>query len=175
MKLLWWLCAGWIRREQSRQGWTKNSTCETKNWESLRILAEKAMAPHSSSLAWKTPWMEEPGGLQSEGSLRVRHDWVTSLSPSTFFHYYLSGTAQHTKSSSCFEKRTHFKSPKQTMVSPMPPPFTLTFTADRKRWAHYSLQKWLLLSDQPVLGPGIMPLSDLTCLKVYNIAQHFED
>ena len=38
------------------------------------------MAPHSSSLAWKIPWMEEPGGLQSMGWLRVRHNWVTSLS-----------------------------------------------------------------------------------------------
>ena len=36
--------------------------------------AEKAMAPHSSTLAWKIPWMEEPGGLQSMESLRVRHD-----------------------------------------------------------------------------------------------------
>ena len=35
---------------------------------------EKAMAPHSSTLAWKIPWMEEPGGLQSMGWLRVRHD-----------------------------------------------------------------------------------------------------
>ena len=35
---------------------------------------EKAMAPHSTTLAWKIPWMEEPGGLQSMGSLRVRHD-----------------------------------------------------------------------------------------------------
>ena len=38
------------------------------------------MAPHSSTLAWKIPWMEEPGRLQSMGSLRVRHDWATSLS-----------------------------------------------------------------------------------------------
>ena len=36
--------------------------------------SEKAMAPHSSTLAWKIPWMEEPGKLQSMGSLRVRHD-----------------------------------------------------------------------------------------------------
>ena len=35
---------------------------------------EKAMAPHSSTLAWKIPWMEEPGRLQSMGWLRVRHD-----------------------------------------------------------------------------------------------------
>ena len=42
--------------------------------------SEKAMAPHSSTLAWKIPWMEEPGRLQSMGSLRVGHDWVSSLS-----------------------------------------------------------------------------------------------
>ena len=35
---------------------------------------EKAMAPHSSTLAWKIPWKEEPGRLQSMGSQRVRHD-----------------------------------------------------------------------------------------------------
>ena len=38
------------------------------------------MAPHSSTLAWKILWAEEPGGLQSMGSLRVRHNWATSLS-----------------------------------------------------------------------------------------------
>ena len=37
-------------------------------------LVEKAMAPHSSTLAWKIPWTEEPGGLRSLGSLRVGHD-----------------------------------------------------------------------------------------------------
>ena len=40
----------------------------------MHIIAEKAMAPHSSTLAWKIPWMEEPGRLQSMGSQRVRHD-----------------------------------------------------------------------------------------------------
>ena len=35
---------------------------------------EKAMAAHSSTLAWKMPWLEEPGGLQTMGSLRVGHD-----------------------------------------------------------------------------------------------------
>ena len=45
---------------------------------------EKAMAPHSSTLAWKIPWTEEPGRLQSMGSLR---DWVTSLSLFTFMHW----------------------------------------------------------------------------------------
>ena len=37
-------------------------------------LLEKAMAPHCGTLAWKIPWMEEPGGLQSMGSQRVGHD-----------------------------------------------------------------------------------------------------
>ena len=45
------------------------------------------MAPHSSTLAWKIPWTEEPGRLQSMGSLRVRHDWATSLSLFTFMHW----------------------------------------------------------------------------------------
>ena len=38
------------------------------------VVSEKAMAPYSSTLAWKIPWMEEPGRLQSMGLLRVRHD-----------------------------------------------------------------------------------------------------
>ena len=41
---------------------------------SLITTLEKAMAPHSSTLAWRTPWTEEPGGLQSMGSRIVRHD-----------------------------------------------------------------------------------------------------
>ena len=45
-----------------------------------------AMATHSSTLAWKMPWMEEAGRLQSMVSLRVGHDWVTSLSLFTFMH-----------------------------------------------------------------------------------------
>ena len=48
---------------------------------------EKAMAPHSSTLAWKIPWTEEPGRLQSMGSRRVRHDWATSFLLFTFMHW----------------------------------------------------------------------------------------
>ena len=51
------------------------------------LLAEMAMAPRSNTFAWKIPWMEEPGGLQSMGSLRVRHGWATSLSLFTFMHW----------------------------------------------------------------------------------------
>ena len=45
------------------------------------------MAPHSRTLAWKIPWTEEPGGLQSMGSQRVGHDWATSLSLFPFMHW----------------------------------------------------------------------------------------
>ena len=45
------------------------------------------MAPHSSTVAWKIPWTEEPGGLQSMGSLRVGHEWATSLSLFTLMHW----------------------------------------------------------------------------------------
>ena len=48
---------------------------------------EKAMAPHSSTLVWKIPWAEEPGGLQSMGLWRVGHDWATSFSLVTFMHW----------------------------------------------------------------------------------------
>ena len=51
------------------------------------LVMEKAMAPHSNTLAWKIPWLEEPGGLQTMGSLRVRHDWATSR---LHFHFSLS-------------------------------------------------------------------------------------
>ena len=45
-----------------------------KHTSVLHTIPEKAMAPHSSTLAWRIPWTEEPGGLQSMGSLGVGHD-----------------------------------------------------------------------------------------------------
>ena len=57
------------------------------NWHLVGSWVEKAMAPHCSTLAWKIPWTEEPGRLQSMGSRRVRHDWATSLSLFTFLHW----------------------------------------------------------------------------------------
>ena len=59
-----------------------NSTFFKSNYYYMH--AEKAMAPHSSPLAWKIPWMEEPGRLQSMGSLRVGYDSATSFSLFTF-------------------------------------------------------------------------------------------
>ena len=45
-----------------------------RKWQPTPVFLEKAMAPYSSTLAWKIPWMEEPGRLQSMELLRVRHD-----------------------------------------------------------------------------------------------------
>ena len=53
-------------------------------WELLACKWEKAMAPHSSTLAWKIPWMEEPGRLQSMGLRRVRHDFTFTFT----FHFH---------------------------------------------------------------------------------------
>ena len=53
----------------------------------LLCYSEKAMAPHSSTLAWKIPWKEEPGRLKSMESWRVGHDWATSLSLFPFMHW----------------------------------------------------------------------------------------
>ena len=53
---------------------------ETRVWsQGWEDLLEKEMGTHSSILAWKTPWVEEPGKLQFMGSQRVGHDWATSL------------------------------------------------------------------------------------------------
>ena len=57
----------------------------------LYDILERAMATQSSTLAWKIPWIEEPGRLQSMGSLRVGHDWATSLSLFTFTHWRRNG------------------------------------------------------------------------------------
>ena len=57
-------------------------------WSILRFSFTKyTCLCHSSTLAWKIPWTEEPGGLQTMGLLRVGHDWATSLSLFTFMHW----------------------------------------------------------------------------------------
>ena len=73
--------------ERVPMSWGRSRPGDWRTHPSLMLKtsgAEKAMAPHSSTLAWKIPWTEKPGGLQSMGSLRVRHDWTTSLSIFTF-------------------------------------------------------------------------------------------
>ena len=58
---------------------TQEMEVRSLGWEDL---LEEGMVTHSSIVAWRIPWTEEePGGLQSTGLQRVRHDWATSLSP----------------------------------------------------------------------------------------------
>ena len=52
----------------------QETSVQYQGWEDP---LEKGMATHSSILAWRNPWTEKPGGLQSMGSQRVRHDWLT--------------------------------------------------------------------------------------------------
>ena len=71
--------------------WNVHLSCQIKyqrkQFNSNYSLLEKAMATHFSTLAWKIPWAEEPGRLQSMGSWRVGHVWATSLSLFTFMHW----------------------------------------------------------------------------------------
>ena len=57
-----------------REPWWATVCGLAKELDMTELTKEKAMASHSSTLAWKIPWMEEPGGLQSMGSLRVGYD-----------------------------------------------------------------------------------------------------
>ena len=75
----WWAAVHWVAKSRT---WLSDFTF-TFHFHSL----EREMATHSSALAWKIPWIEEPGRLQSMGSQRVRHDWATSLSLFTFMHW----------------------------------------------------------------------------------------
>ena len=68
-------------------GWFFTTGTTWKVYTYVCMYMEKAMTTHSSTLAWKIPWTEEPGRLQSMGSQRVRHDWATSLSLITFMHW----------------------------------------------------------------------------------------
>ena len=67
---------------------SRKSTLPVDVYWMSSVCLEKAQAPHSSALAWKIPWMEEPGRLQSIGSLRVGHDERLP------FHFLLSCTGE---------------------------------------------------------------------------------
>ena len=108
----------------------------------LVFLSEKEMATHSNTLAWKIPWTEEPGRLQSMGSLRVEHNWVTSLSLFTFMHWrrkwqptpvLLPGKSHGWRS---LEAAVHWVAEGQTRLSDFP--FTFHFHVLEKEMATYS-------------------------------------
>ena len=77
----------WFDLQSKGLSRVSNTTIQKCWFFSTQPSLEKAVAPHSSTLAWKIPWTEEPGRLQSMGSLRVGYDWATSLSLFTFMHW----------------------------------------------------------------------------------------
>ena len=74
-----WKSILWPALKERSQTWKRNIVgflvYKVPSKQNEPFMTEKAWAPHSSTLAWKIPWTEEPGRLQSMGSHRVRHDW----------------------------------------------------------------------------------------------------
>ena len=90
VKVLHSICQQIWKTQQWPQDWKrtvfipipkKGNAKECSNYRTIALIS------HASTLAWKIPWMEEPGRLQSMGSLRAGHDWSTSLSLFTFMHW----------------------------------------------------------------------------------------
>ena len=73
--------ASLVAQKVKRLSAVQETRVRSPGWEDP---LEKEMAAHSSNLAWKIPWIAEPGRLPSMGSQRVRHDWATSLSLSLY-------------------------------------------------------------------------------------------
>ena len=73
--------------QSQRKTMPKNALTITQLHSSHTLVTENTMAPHSSTLAWKIPWAEKPGRLQSMGSLRVGHNWAILLSLFTLIHW----------------------------------------------------------------------------------------
>ena len=76
-----------LKYDTNKPVWNRNRLTDIEEDVVFKEGRGRAMAPHSSTLAWKIPWLEKPGGMQSMGSLRVGHDWATSLSLFTFMHW----------------------------------------------------------------------------------------
>ena len=100
---------------------------------------EKEMATHSSILAWRIPWTEEPGRLQSTGLQRVGHDWATSL-------HFVAGSLEKQESS--------IKTPISALLT-MPKPLTVwTTTNCGKFWKIWAYQTTWPASEKPVYRSG---------------------
>ena len=77
---------------------TRETWVRSLGWEDP---LEKEMATQPSTLAWKIPWMDEPGRLQSMGSQRVGHDWVTSLGSRNYSKYLKHFNSFYSSHESC--------------------------------------------------------------------------
>ena len=85
-----WISHGDVKNSIGNQATILQYICITDGYYTYHddhSYEEKVMALHSSIPAWRIPWMEEPGRLQSMRSLRIRHNWATSLSLFTFMHW----------------------------------------------------------------------------------------
>ena len=82
-----WIWVSSSEVDEPKACYTEWSKLEKNKYSILMHISEKAMAPHFSTLAWKIPWVEEPGRLQSMGLLRVGRDWATSLLLFTIMHW----------------------------------------------------------------------------------------
>ena len=76
LRFEWWQTS-LVAQTVNASAYSADTQVQSLGWEDP---LEKEMATHSSTLAWKIPWTEEPGRLQPMGLQRVRHDWATSLS-----------------------------------------------------------------------------------------------
>ena len=90
---------------------------------------DEGIATHSSTLPWKIPWMEKLGGLHSMRSLRVGHDWATSLSLFTFMHGEGNGNPLQC---SAWWAAVYGVTQSRTWLSDFT--FTLHFHAWRRKW-----------------------------------------
>ena len=82
----------WLKKKKKSFCWrNRNASCRPESRNPFLFSVKRHMVNIldilGHTLAWKIPWMEEPGRLQSMGSLRVGHDWATSLSLITFMHW----------------------------------------------------------------------------------------
>ena len=108
---------------------------------------EKEMATHSSTLAWKIPWTEKPGRLQSMGSQRVRHDWATSL-----YLLFEENIIKITVTFKWFLKETHsFRNQKKNTLHFIAGKFA-NMQSQKQKWS--SISKFLKLSMRLYSGPG---------------------
>ena len=116
---------------------------------------EKGMAIHSSILAWRIPWTEEPGGLQSMGLQRIRHDWMTNLS----FPFLDFSSVQFSCSVVSNSLRPHGLQQARTPC-PLPAPGVYSNSCPLSQWCH------------PAISSSVISFS--SCLQSFSASGSFQ-